>query len=104
MATPDAVRALLDLARADRDRLTTSVYNIGGFSLSAAQIADRVKRAFPAARIDYEPDPVRTAILATWPEDVDDARARRDWGWQAAYPWDRAFDEYLVPNVVAKYR
>jgi threonine 3-dehydrogenase len=104
MATPDAVRALLDLARADRDRLTTSVYNIGGFSLSAAQIADRVKKAFPAARIDYEPDPVRTAILATWPEDVDDARARRDWGWQAAYPWDRAFDEYLVPNVVAKYR
>jgi threonine 3-dehydrogenase len=43
MATPDAVRALLDLASVDRERLTTSVYNIGAFSLSAAQIADRVK-------------------------------------------------------------
>jgi threonine 3-dehydrogenase len=104
MAAPDAVRALLDLSRVDRERLSTSVYNIGGFSLSAAQIADRVKKAFPAARIDYEPDPVRTAILASWPEDVDDARARKDWGWEAAYPWDRAFDEYLVPNVTAKYR
>jgi threonine 3-dehydrogenase len=103
MATPDAVRALLDLSRADRERLTTSVYNIGSFSLSAAQIADRVKKAFPAARIDYEPDAVRTSIVDSWPEDVDDARARADWGWEPAYPWERAFEEYLVPNVTARY-
>ncbi len=103
MVTPDAVRALLDLAKADRERLTTCVYNIGAFSLSAAQIADRVKRSFPAARIDYEPDAVRTAIVASWPEDVDDSRAHADWGWQPRYPWDRAFDEYLVPNITARY-
>ena len=103
MATPDAVRALIDLANADRERLTTCVYNIGAFSLSAAQIADRVKRSFPAARIDYEPDPVRTAIVASWPEDVDDTRARTEWGWEPRYPWDRAFDEYLVPNITARY-
>jgi threonine 3-dehydrogenase len=103
MVTPDAVRALLDLANADRERLTTCVYNIGAFSLSAAQIADRVKKSFPAARIDYEPDAVRTAIVASWPEDVDDGRARADWGWQPRYPWDRAFDEYLVPNITARY-
>jgi len=36
-------------------------------------------------------------------EDVDDSRARADWGWAAAYPWDRAFDEYLVPNITARY-
>ena len=103
MATPDAVRALIDLANADRERLTTGVYNIGAFSLSAAQIADRVKKSFPAARIDYEPDPVRTAIVASWPEDVDDTRARTDWDWRPRYPWDRAFDEYLVPNITARY-
>jgi threonine 3-dehydrogenase len=103
MATPDAVRALINLGNADRERLTTCVYNIGAFSLSAAQIADRVKKSFPAARIDYEPDPVRTAIVASWPEDVDDTRARTDWDWQARYPWDRAFDEYLVPNITARY-
>jgi threonine 3-dehydrogenase len=103
MAMPDAVRAMLGLARADRARLSMCAYNIGAFSLSAAQIADRVRKAFPAARIDYEPDPVRTAIVASWPEDVDDARARADWGWEPAYPWDRAFEEYLVPNVTARY-
>jgi threonine 3-dehydrogenase len=103
MATPDAVRALLDLSRVDRERLKTSVYNIGAFSLSAAQIADRVKKTFPAARIDYEPDAARTAIVDSWPEDVDDSRARADWGWSPAYPWERAFEEYLVPNVTARY-
>jgi nucleoside-diphosphate-sugar epimerase len=46
---------------------------------------------------------VRTAIVASWPEDVDDSRARDDWGWQPRYPWDRAFDEYLVPNITARY-
>ena len=103
MAMPDAVRALLEVARADRDRLSTSVYNIGGFSVSAKQIAERVQRAFPEASIDYEPDPVRAKIVASWPQDVDDARAATDWAWKAAYDFDRAFDEYLLPNIHARY-
>ena len=103
MVMPDAVRAMMGLARADRASLTTCVYNIAAFSPSAAEIAERVKRAFPGARIDYEPDPVRAKIVASWPESVDDARARADWGWKPAYDWDRAFDEYLVPSVKARY-
>jgi threonine 3-dehydrogenase len=103
MAMPDAVRALMDLARADREKLTTCAYNIGAFSLSALQIAERVKRPFPAARIDYVPDVSRGAIVASWPEDVDDTRARTDWGWEPAYTWDKAFDEYLVPKLTEKY-
>jgi threonine 3-dehydrogenase len=103
MAMPDAVRAMMDLARADRERLSTCVYNVGAFNPTAGQIAARVRRAFPDAKIDYEPDPVRSHIVASWPEDVDDARARRDWGWTPAYDWDRAFDEYLVPGIKARY-
>lgn len=103
MAMPDAVRALLELSRADREKLTTSVYNIGAFSVSAQQIADRVKRSFPSAKIDYEPDPVRAKIVASWPEDVDDARAAHDWQWKPSYEFERAFDEYLVPTIKARY-
>ena len=103
MAMPDAVRALLALARADRERLSTCVYNIGAFAVSAGQIAERVKQAFPEAKIDYAPDPVRARIVASWPDDVDDRRARTDWGWKASYGWERAFDEYLVPSVEARY-
>ena len=103
MAMPDAVRALLELARADRERLSTSVYNVGAFSVSAQQIADRVKRSFQGAQITYEPDPVRAKIVASWPESLDDSQARTDWGWKPDYGFERAFDEYLVPNIRARY-
>jgi nucleoside-diphosphate-sugar epimerase len=103
MAMPDAVRALLGLARADRERLSSCVYNIGAFNPSAGEIAARVRRAFPDATIEYEPDLQRARIVASWPEDMDDGRARSDWGWQPQYGWDRAFDEYLVPSVMARY-
>jgi nucleoside-diphosphate-sugar epimerase len=104
MAMPDAVRALLDLARADGSRLSTRVYNVGAFNPSAAEIASRVEQAFPRARIDYAPDAVRSKIVASWPEDLDDGRAQADWGWCPAYDWQRAFDEYLVPGIDARYR
>jgi nucleoside-diphosphate-sugar epimerase len=103
MVMPDAVRAFLELARADRGRLSSCVYNVGAFCPSAGEIAERVRRAFPDAAIDHDPDPVRTKIVASWPEDVDDGLARRDWGWQPAFDWDRAFDEYIVPSVKARY-
>jgi threonine 3-dehydrogenase len=103
MAMPDAVRALMDLAGAERSKLTTCAYNIGAFSLSASQIAERVREAFPAARIEYVPNPARGAIVESWPEDVDDTRARKDWGWAPAYSWDRTIDDYLVPALTQKY-
>jgi threonine 3-dehydrogenase len=97
MAMPDAVRALFELARAVRSRLSSSVYNIGAFSVRAGDIADRVRRAFPGARIDYQVDAARAGIVASWPEDVNDDRARADWGWRPELDADRAFDTYLVP-------
>jgi threonine 3-dehydrogenase len=103
MAMPDAVHAMMQLARADREALTTSVYNIGAFSVTAGDIAERVQRAFPDAKIAYDPDPVRAKIVASWPEDLDDGRARKDFGWHPAYEWERAFDEYLVPSIRARY-
>lgn len=104
MAMPDAVRALLQLARTDSSRLSTRVYNVGAFNPSAAEIAKRVQQAFPRARIDWAPDAVRSRIVASWPEDVDDTRARSDWSWRPAYDWQRAFDEYLIPAIDARYR
>ncbi len=103
MAMPDAVQALTQLLDADRERLTQTVYNVGAFSPSAAEIAARVRKAYPNAQIDYAPDPVRAKIVDSWPEDVDDSRARQDWGWAPAYDFERAMEEYLLPNVRERY-
>jgi nucleoside-diphosphate-sugar epimerase len=103
MAMPDAVAALLALMDAPAASLTTLVYNVAAFSPTAADLADRVQGAFPGTPITFGPDARRQAIVDSWPEDVDDARARRDWGFRPAYDLDRAFDEYLLPNVKRHY-
>ena len=104
MAMPDAVSSLVSLLEADRAKLTDTVYNVSAFSESAGQIAERVRKAFPGAAISFEPDAVRSKIVDSWPEDMDDSRARADWGWKPAYDVERAFDEYLIPNIRQRYR
>ncbi len=104
MAMPDGVSALLKLAEAPRATLTHRVYNVSSFSLSAAEIHQRVLAAFPEAQINFDPDLKRQAIVDGWPADLDDTAAQRDWGWAPAYDVARCFDEYLVPNIRLRYQ
>ena len=103
MAMPDAVRALVELAAAPADRLRRQVYNVTGFSLSAAHMREQVLAAFPGAQISFVPDVKREAIVDSWPADIDDTAARLDWGWRPAYDVTCAFEEYLIPNVRQRY-
>ena len=104
MAMPDGVKALTQLAEAAEAKLMQRVYNIGAFSPTAAEIRQHVLKAFPQAVITFEPDRARAKIVETWPGDVDDTPARRDWGWQPDYDFARAFQEYLVPMISRYYR
>ena len=103
MVMPDAIDALTRLEAAPRQRLTAHVYNVTSFSPTAGQLRDRTRQAFAGAHVTFEPDLQRQAIVDSWPVDQDDARARRDWDWQPAYDERRAFEEYLVPNIRARY-
>jgi nucleoside-diphosphate-sugar epimerase len=104
MAMPDAVQSLLQLAEAPREKLSRRVYNITAFSLTAAEFAAHVKNHFPNAQISYNPDIKRQRIIDSWPIDMDDDAARRDWGWNPTYNAERAFAEYLVPNIRKRYK
>jgi threonine 3-dehydrogenase len=104
MAMPDAVKALLQLAAAPREKLTREVYNITSFSISAAEIRDLVVAAFPGAQITFEPDRKRQGIVDSWPADLNDNPARRDWGWAPEYDARRTFEEYLFPNIRRRYQ
>lgn len=104
MTMPDAVGAMMRLDAAPADRLTTRVYNIGAFSPSAAEIRDEVRAHFPDARIGFEPVAWRQAIVDTWPADVDDTKARRDWGHAPAHRLTEAVADYLVPALQQRYR
>ncbi|GAB4141303.1 MAG: NAD-dependent epimerase/dehydratase family protein [Planctomycetota bacterium] len=103
MAMPDAVRALCMLANAPADRLKQRVYNIGAFSVTARELRERVLREWPDADISFQRDEARASIVDSWPGDVDDSPARRDWGFEHRYDFERAMAEYLIPNVRARY-
>jgi len=103
MAMPDGVAALLALAAAPRQALSRTAYNLGAFSPSAEDIHARVVAAFPGADLTWKTDVKRQGIVDSWPADVDDSAARRDWGFAPAYDFARAFDEYLIPMIRARY-
>jgi nucleoside-diphosphate-sugar epimerase len=103
MAMPDAVDALLALARVPKGTLAQTTYNLGAFAPTADEIRTEVMRAFPGATITYQVDRKRQGIVDSWPEDVDDSAARRDWGFAPVYDFERAFREYLVPAIRSRY-
>lgn len=100
---PDAIEALMKLFHSAAARLTRGVYNIGAFNPSAGEIAAIVRRHFPRAEIAFKPDVERQGIVDSWPEAVNDAAARRDWGYTPRHDLKAAFDEYLIPNIRAHY-
>jgi nucleoside-diphosphate-sugar epimerase len=104
MAMPDAVEALLRFAAAPRESLTRTAYNVTAFNPSAEEIRDVVIKAFPDAQITWNTDRKRQGIVDSWPADVDDRDARRDWGFSPRYDFRRAFDEYLIPQIRERYR
>jgi nucleoside-diphosphate-sugar epimerase len=103
MAMPDGVQALLTLAAAPRASLSRTAYNLGAFSPSAQEIFDVVQEAFPQAQISWKTDVKRQGIVDSWPADVDDTAARRDWGFAPTFDFSRAFAEYLIPTIRDRY-
>lgn len=104
MAMPDAITALWKLSHAPAQQLTRDVYNVTSFSLTAGEIRDLVLQAFPDAQIDFKPDMKRQGIIDSWPAGLNDKAARRDWGWEPDYDVERAFHEYLIPNIKQRYQ
>lgn len=104
MVMPDAIRALLQLADAHREKLTRTVYNVTSFSLTAEAIAALIKDAFPDAEISYAPSEGRQHIVDSWPAELDDTTARRDWHWQPEYDAESSFRDYLIPTIREMYR
>ena len=64
----------------------------------------RRSRPSPGAEVTWAPHLKRQQIVDSWPADVDDSAARRDWGFAPRYDEARAFSEYLVPTIRERYR
>lgn len=85
MYMPDAIKATIGIMQADAEKIKIrSSYNLAGFSFSPTEIALEIKKQLPNFEISYKPDS-RQDIANSWPQSIDDSRAKQDWGWQPEF-------------------
>lgn len=91
----DAVWSLVDLKKAEDRKLTGRVYNLYGFSATAQELVDSVRRFIPEAQIDFKPDQEMITLVENLPQRLDDTLAREDWGWSTRYSLDQAVEDFI---------
>jgi len=95
MYMPDAIKATLELMEAPAAQISVrTAYNVSGMSFSPKEIAAEIKKHIPEFEISYQPD-YRQAIADSWPQSIDDAVARKDWGWKEDYTLEKMTKEML---------
>ena len=96
MYMPDAIKSMLGImsTRAENIKIRSS-YNVAGMSFSPAEIALVLKKLIPEFTIEYQPD-YRQKIADSWPQSIDDSRAREDWGWKPDYSADSMAEEMIA--------
>ena len=82
MYMDDAIAATIQIMQAPTEQIKIrSSYNLAAMSFTPTQIAAEIKKHIPEFTITYEPD-FRQKIADSWPASIDDAEARKDWGWK----------------------
>ena len=105
MYMEDAVKATIDLMESPSENIKVrSAYNISGMSFCPAEIANEITKHIPEFQITYRPD-FRQDIADSWPNSIDDSRARKDWEWQPGFGLKEMTKDMLknlnaVPNIL----
>lgn len=96
MYMPDALRACVELMEADPSKLVhRNSFNIASMSFTPEVIYAEIKKRMPDFTMDYDVDPVKAAIAASWPNSLDDTCAREEWGWKPEWDLSSMTDDML---------
>jgi nucleoside-diphosphate-sugar epimerase len=87
----DAVRALIMLYGAPREKIVTVNYNACGLRepVKAVELEEMIRKHVPDLSISYKPDKEIVDYLSKYKDTVqsiDDSKAHEEWGWNALYP------------------
>ncbi len=94
----DAAQAMVEMADAPIENIETVNYLIDGVqpTPNAGEMAAMVKKKIPGAEIDFQPKQAWQSLLDMNAMPIDDAPARREWGWQAEYDsYEKIVDAFL---------
>ena len=93
---PDALEAVIQLMEADPDKLVhRNSFNITSMSFTPNELFAEIKKHLPNATFDFNIDPVKDAISASWPNKLDDSCAREEWGWNPKWGIEKMVEDML---------
>ena len=102
MYMPDALRAAIDIMQANPRYLKhRNSFNIASMSFDPETIAASIRKYMPSFKMRYEVDPVRQSIADSWPDNMDDTCARKEWGWAPTYDLDTMTQD-MIKNLKVK--
>ena len=82
MFMDDAISATVNIMLAPSQKIKIrNAYNLAALSFNPQELAASIQKHIPDFKIEYQPD-FRQAIANSWPASIDDALARKDWGWK----------------------
>ena len=91
----DAIKAIILIMSVERCKLSiSSSYNILGFTATPEEFYLAIKSNGYNIGITYKAD-YRQKIANTWPEDLDDSQARKDWGWNPKFGLEKTIKSAL---------
>ena len=86
MYMPDALNAAINLMEADPSKLKhRNSFNVTAMSFSPKMIYNEIKKHIPDFKMEYEIDPLKKAIAASWPNSMDDSCARLESNWKPEF-------------------
>ncbi|MFN6379403.1 MAG: NAD-dependent epimerase/dehydratase family protein [Flavobacteriales bacterium] len=89
MMMEDAINATISIMEAPKESIKIrGSYNLSGISFTPAELANEIRKHIPEFEISYAPD-FRQGLADSWPNSIDDSRAREDWGWQHRFDLTR---------------
>ncbi len=91
----DATKCLINLAEANEDNLNYRVYNIQGFSPTAGEMVKEINKVLPEAEINFKPEEDKVSIVNSWPDELDDTEAKKDWNWQPDYDLESTIKDFV---------
>ena len=96
LAMPDAINAIQKLMKQKNTDILSKVYNVTSFNPSCGEFFCLIKEKNLNAKISYKINEIRQKIVDSWPRDIDDTLARKEWNWMPVYNLEKTINEYLT--------
>ena len=96
MAMPDAIKSITDLMNQKQGTIKSRIYNVKSFNPSAIEFFNSVQNIYLNAKLSYNINKVRQKIVDSWPDNINDSLATKEWGWKPNYNLHDTVNNYLV--------